>query len=185
MKKQIFYDKFNITHDDFALITFHPETIAKDKNELFAFEMRKALIKISAKLFLVVTLPNADTMGSIYRKEMHLIKKKFPKRIVLIENFGEDNYFNAMYYAKLLIGNSSSGIIEAASFGKYVINVGDRQKGREHSENLINTSYNHKKIVDSVEKALKLGTYSGHNVYLKKGSINLIIESIKKYYETI
>ena len=55
-------------------------------------------------------------MGSIYRKEIKILKSEFPDQILCVESFGKDNYFTAMFYAKLLIGNTSSGIIEAASF---------------------------------------------------------------------
>ena len=60
----------------------------------------------------------------------HRLKKENPKNFSVIESFGKMNYFSAIKNSKFLLGNSSSGIIEAASFGKYVINVGNRQSGR-------------------------------------------------------
>ena len=62
--------------------------------------------------------------------------------IITIENFGKQNYFSAMYYSAFLLGNTSSGILEAATFEKYVVNVGDRQKGRLQSKNIINAKMN-------------------------------------------
>ena len=61
----------------------------------------------------------------------------FPKNFKIVENFGKINYFSAIKYSKAVLGNSSSGIIEAATFNKFVINVGDRQKGRSRSKNII------------------------------------------------
>lgn len=185
MSKNIFYNKYNITQEDFALITFHPETIAKEKNESFANEMRKALSKISAKLFLLISMPNADTMGSLYRTQLNQLKNEIPNKVFMIENFGKENYFSAMYYSKVMIGNTSSGIIEAASFGKYVINVGDRQKGRETSKNIFNAKFDYNDIVNSTETALKLGTFSGVNIYSKKNTVNYIIDNIKNNNETL
>lgn len=183
ISKKSFYDKFNIAQDDFALVTFHPETVAKEKNETFALEMKKALSKISLKLFLVISMPNADTMGSVFRDQINQLKSECPGKVVIIENFGKENYFSAMYYSRIMIGNTSSGIIEAASFGKYVINVGERQKGRATSSNIVNATFEESDIVTSTEIALGMGSYKGINIYSRRNSVNLIIESIKKYYE--
>jgi GDP/UDP-N,N'-diacetylbacillosamine 2-epimerase (hydrolysing) len=97
-----------------------------------------------------------------------------------IENFGKENYFNAMYYAKLLIGNTSSGIIEAASFRKYVVNVGDRQKGRMQSNNVINTTFNFNDIILKTDMALNLDSYSAGNIYFKNAVTETIINVIKQ-----
>jgi GDP/UDP-N,N'-diacetylbacillosamine 2-epimerase (hydrolysing) len=185
MDRCSFFRKFNIAKDDFALITFHPETVAKENNEVFAMEMRKALQKISDKLFLVISMPNADTLGSLYREQLYWLTKNYPNKVVCIENFGKVNYFNAMYYSALMIGNTSSGIIEGASFGKYVINVGDRQQGRVSSSNVFNVKFQVKDIVETTEKALKLGIYKGENIYVKNDAASLIIDTIKDYYEAI
>jgi GDP/UDP-N,N'-diacetylbacillosamine 2-epimerase (hydrolysing) len=147
--------------------------------------MRLALAQIAKKLFLVITMPNADTMGSVYRKEIAKLKEECSERVLCVENFGKENYFSAMYYSKVLIGNTSSGIIEAASFGKYVVNVGERQKGRLQSENVINASFNHQNIVEAVDKALVNKTFIGINNYYNKHSAYLIIDQIKQFNEIL
>lgn len=185
ISKNNFYDKFKINQDDYALITFHPETIAIEKNAQFAFEMRKALAQISADLFLVITMPNADTMGSIFRDQLCLLSNECQNKVVFVENFGKKNYFNAMYYSKVLIGNTSSGIIEAASFGKYVVNVGDRQKGRAQSKNIINTNFHSDEIILGTKKATELGVFEGINIYYKANSVNSVLSILKEYYDTI
>lgn len=183
--KQLFYDKFKIPNQDFALITFHPETVNTEMNQHFASEMRKALSQIASKLFLVITMPNADTMGSVFRMEIERLKKEFPEQVLCIENFGKENYFSAMYYAKLLIGNTSSGILEAASFGKYVVNVGDRQKGRVQSKNCIDTPFLKEKISNAINKALALNTFVGENIYCKSATVKLIINKLKLFNEAV
>jgi GDP/UDP-N,N'-diacetylbacillosamine 2-epimerase (hydrolysing) len=180
-----FYEKFNLPNKDFALVTFHPETVNTAMNEQFAIEMKKALSKVASKLFLVITMPNADTMGSIFRREIAHLKDELPEEILCIESFGKENYFSAMFYAKVLIGNTSSGIIEAASFGKYVVNVGDRQKGRMQSDNVINTPFNHHNILDAVEKAILIETPTGINKYYNQHSVDLIINHIKQFNEIV
>ena len=113
------------------------------------------------------------------------MKAQFSENVLCIENFGKENYFSAMYYAKILIGNTSSGIIEAASFGKYFVNVGNRQKGRLQSNNVINTSFNHKEIIAAVDKALLSESYTGLNIYHKTNSTELIINFIKQFNEVV
>jgi GDP/UDP-N,N'-diacetylbacillosamine 2-epimerase (hydrolysing) len=182
IKKSLFYEKFKIPNHDFALVTFHPETIDSKLNILFAREMRKGLCKIIEKLNLVITMPNADTMGSIFRIEILKLKSEYPNQVFCIENFGKENYFSAMHYAKILIGNTSSGILEAATFGKYVINVGNRQKGRLQSKNVLNSGFSSEDILKKTLLALKRGNYSHENIYLKKGTAKQIISILKKYY---
>lgn len=183
--KDIFFNNFNIPDEEFALVTFHPETVSSNDNYTYARLMNEALCKISEEMFLVITMPNADTLGSIFREEIIKLKDEKPERVLLIENFGKANYFSAMHYSKLLLGNTSSGIIEAASFGKYVVNVGDRQKGRAQSENILNSSFNPEEMFSTVKKAIGLGEYKGDNVYYKNGAVGAIIKIIKRFYENI
>lgn len=185
IEKNVFYAKYNIPHRDFALVTFHPETISPELNQSNAEEMRLALQKISKNLFLVITMPNADTMGSIFRREIKILQTESPDKVLCIENFGKENYFSAMTYAKLLIGNTSSGMIEAASFGKFVINVGNRQSGRLQSGNVFNVPFLESYIVDEYNKIIELGNYDGGNVYHQNNTAAKIIKEIKKYNASI
>ena len=180
IEESFFYNKFKIPNREFALVTFHPETISPQINKVLALEMRMALAQIVKKLFLVITMPNADTMGSVYRLEIENLKKDYPGQVICIEDFGKVNYFTAMHYAKLLIGNTSSGIIEAATFGKYFINVGDRQKGRLQNTNVINASFSIDDIIEKTSEVLNMGVYHGENFYWKDGAAQKIISIIKK-----
>ncbi|MEN9907222.1 MAG: hypothetical protein RLZZ540_363 [Bacteroidota bacterium] len=180
VEKSILYKSFGIPNREFALVTFHPETVASELNSRFALVMCSALTEISESINIVITMPNADTLGSIYRDEIVRLKNKFPERIVLVENFGKANYFSAMYYAKILIGNTSSGILEAASFGKYVINVGDRQKGRVQSNNIIDVPFEHSLICLAAKSVLRKGNYKGVNIYHKREVAENIIKIVKE-----
>jgi GDP/UDP-N,N'-diacetylbacillosamine 2-epimerase (hydrolysing) len=147
--------------------------------------MREAILQISSSLMIVITMPNADTLGTVFRNEIIKCKEEFPDKIICIENFGKQNYFSAMYFSKLLLGNTSSGIIEAASFGKYVVNVGNRQRGRLQSKNILNAKFERKEMISAVREAVKLGEFKGQNLYRKSGTVNKIIEILKKYNETV
>ncbi|AGC78680.1 GDP/UDP-N,N'-diacetylbacillosamine 2-epimerase (hydrolysing) [Nonlabens dokdonensis] len=181
VSKKDLLTEYNIPVDDYVLVTFHPETIATEENELYAEEMKVSLLKIAESSNVVVTMPNADTMGSLYRDKLFETRSNKPDKIFLVENFGKKNYFSAMYHAKLLIGNTSSGIVEAASFGKLTVNVGDRQKGRAQSDNVLNATFNSVDILDKYNEAVKRGTYYGDNVYYRHNSVESIIRILKKY----
>ena len=124
-------------------------------------------------------MPNADTLGSIFRQEINNLKAERPDQVILVENFGKHNYFSAMCYCQFLLGNTSSGIIEAASFGKYVVNVGDRQKGRVRGENVYDVTFDSDEILRVSRDVLELAKYSGENIYHKLGTAEQIIKTIK------
>jgi len=180
IEKETFYKTFDLSNNPFALITFHPETVSVQDNEKFALEMKKGLTEVAKQIDLVITMPNADTLGSVFREAILELKEECDQHVILIENFGKINYFTAMHYASVLIGNTSSGIIEAASFNKYVVNVGDRQKGRAQSENIFDIDFNAENISVKTKEAVALGAYKGKNVYYKDGASNSIVNILKK-----
>jgi GDP/UDP-N,N'-diacetylbacillosamine 2-epimerase (hydrolysing) len=180
-----FLEKYKIPKEDFILATFHPETNAFAQNLNFAIVMRNVLYQIAKDWIVVITMPNADTLGNIYRDEILKIKSEHPDRFICIENFGKENYFNAMHYSKLMIGNTSSGIIEAASFRKFVVNIGDRQKGRAQSDNIINVKYDENEIISKFNLALGYYEYKGDNIYCQNNTIELIVKELKSFYETL
>jgi GDP/UDP-N,N'-diacetylbacillosamine 2-epimerase (hydrolysing) len=183
--KYEFFEKYKIPNEDFILVTFHPETNAFAQNINFATVMRKALSQIAKDWVVVVTMPNADTLGSIYRNEISKLKLDQPSKVVCIENFGKENYFNAMYYSRLMIGNTSSGIIEAASFKNFVINIGDRQKGRAQSKNVYNAKYDKNEIIEKFNLALSENKFIGENIYCQNDTIDLIVKKLKSFHETL
>ena len=161
------------------LVTFHPETVSFERNEVYAKEL-SAVFKTLLNYQVAITMPNADTMGSIIREEFVNLANEY-KHIITVENFGVQGYFSAMKHCHFLLGNTSSGIIEAASFKKYVINLGDRQKGRSAGKNIINTKIEKNTILKTIKKINLLGEYSGKNIYKGEGSVtSQIIEILKK-----
>lgn len=181
--KHNFLKKFSLPNLDYILVTFHPETVSLKENITAVKEIKKALSELVREIILVITMPNADTQGSLYREEFIKLKESFPNNIMLIENFGKENYFSAMYYSKIMLGNTSSGIIEAASLGKYVVNVGDRQKGRLQSENVLNCQFNKNDILFAVNKALSYKKFNKENIYYKDFAVQNIIKIIKSLNE--
>jgi GDP/UDP-N,N'-diacetylbacillosamine 2-epimerase (hydrolysing) len=159
------------------LTTFHPETVNLDLNIQYAEELVKTIIATKEYQFLI-TMPNADTSGNSVRKifEDKLVNIK---GVFLVENLGTQSYFTAMRNCSFLLGNTSSGIIEAASFGKYVINLGNRQKGRAYGGNVIHTAITKDAIKLAISTIETNKTYSGNNIYYKSGAAYTIINILK------
>jgi GDP/UDP-N,N'-diacetylbacillosamine 2-epimerase (hydrolysing) len=171
--------EFSIPDSPFILMTLHPETVGAEKNVQFAKEAAKAIEALTQQWYFVVTMPNADVQGSVYREMLIELQKNNPNKVHLIENFGKEKYFAAMKASEFLLGNTSSGILEAASFGKYVVNIGDRQKGRLQSPNVLNASFNAAEIIQCVIKVSEMGEYQGANVYYRKNTASKILNILK------
>jgi GDP/UDP-N,N'-diacetylbacillosamine 2-epimerase (hydrolysing) len=173
-----FYNKWNIDLSiPTILTTFHPETVNFNNNSEYVDILIAAIKQLDTYQFLI-TMPNADTASQIIRERI-IEEFNDSKRVVLVENLGAVSYFSAMELCRLLLGNTSSGIIEAASFGKYVINLGDRQKGRAYGTNVIQTPIICDQIVDAVKRIGKLTYVERGNIYYNGGATNQIIKILK------
>jgi len=171
-------NSFGINDGKYVLVTFHSETVGLDKNKVFSKIVFQSLKEISKTTNIVVTLPNADASGNLYRNALIKLSKLLPEKIFTVENFGRENYFSAMNNCTMMIGNTSSGILESASFNKYVINVGDRQKGRLKNKNVFDVSFSKDEIVKKYNSIIKLNKYSGENIFFKKNTAEKIIQTI-------
>lgn len=130
------------------LITLHPETIDYKNNEANAREVIKALGDAS-DFQQVITMPNADTSGSIIRNLFSEYQKEH-KNVILVENFGSRGYLSVMKHCSFMLGNTSSGFIEAAWFPKWVVNIGNRQKGRIRTPNILDVPFDSSQINDAI-----------------------------------
>ncbi|RYE58034.1 MAG: UDP-N-acetylglucosamine 2-epimerase (hydrolyzing) [Sphingobacteriales bacterium] len=118
------------------LTTFHPETVSYEMNEIFVKELRSALQELCSHFQVIITMPNADTMGNVIREELKGLARLNPGVVFEFENLGMTGYLSAMNHCSLLLGNTSSGFIEAAYFPKWVVNLGRRQEGRLLTKNI-------------------------------------------------
>jgi GDP/UDP-N,N'-diacetylbacillosamine 2-epimerase (hydrolysing) len=167
----------------YALVTFHPVTLDKDDGEaqmeeLFgAFEWQK-------DLFYIFTKSNADAGGLTINRMIDEYVMKH-KNACAFDSLGVLRYLSAMKYCEAVIGNSSSGLIEAPSFGVPTINIGDRQKGRLQSTSVINCN----PTTEEIKKAITLarsGKYKESvsrtvNPYGDGETSNKVVEVLKEY----
>ena len=173
-------NEFKIPDKPYVLVTFHPETVEQNKNFKYIKIIENTLLELSKNIYIIITLANADSCGSNYRDLAFRIKNAKPDRISVIHSFGKTHYFNAIKNSRFLLGNSSSGIIEAASYKKFVINVGNRQKGRMRSDNIIDVIYSKDEIISQSMKLIKGKDFVGNNNYFQKNSAEKIKNIINK-----
>jgi|SaaInlStandDraft_1057018.scaffolds.fasta_scaffold17728_3 GDP/UDP-N,N'-diacetylbacillosamine 2-epimerase (hydrolysing) len=166
----------------FILFTFHPETVDYNMNEGFALIMRDVLMVLKCNV--LVTMPNADTMGGVIREALQYAASK-NKNLFLFESLGSKGYYTALKSCMVVLGNSSSGIIEAASFSKYVINIGNRQLGREYSRNVIHCKINKNEILEAILKIEELPELDTFNIYGDGKASFKIIEVLKKIQQKV
>ena len=134
------------------LVTFHPATLEHEQAEWQAAELLAALAEIN--LPVIFTLTNADTGGRIIRQRISDFVKTQTSAWML-DNLGTRGYFSLMKVAAAMVGNSSSGLIEAPSFELPVVNIGARQAGRVRAANVIDVGYDRAAIIDGVRRAVR------------------------------
>jgi len=136
-----------------AIVTYHPETLAARNPEEQVEELLAAL-DCFPELFTVITLSNADSGGQ--RISKLLMDYATDRQNVAVHgSLGHSAYLSCLANFDVVIGNSSSAIIEAPFFGLPSVNIGDRQKGREMAESVICVACNRRVITAALDDALK------------------------------
>lgn len=176
LSKDVFKKKFDIELNNPVLVTFHPETVSYEKNEEYTDQLISVLKMLDKQI--IITMPNADTMGNCIRHKL-LDFASGKKNVVTVESFGTVGYFSCLHYCDFVLGNSSSGIIEAASFGKYVINIGKRQLGRDSGVNVIHCEIDKDAIIRSIHNLSELPVLSKMNIYGDGNTADKIISVLK------
>lgn len=164
---------------EYLLFVYHPVT-TEDHDLAILEQMLEVLL--GTDMNLVCIMPNSDAgsdkITSVYKKFYH--KRHFHA----VTNFGPLDYLTMLKHTVMLVGNSSSGIIEAASFRVPVINIGSRQKGRERSDNVIDILENKDELIHAIghvqgrEFQQSLNTLT--NVYGRKNTSLNIVRKIKE-----
>lgn len=160
------------------LITFHPETIDYRKNEAYTDELIAALREIKGYQY-IITMPNSDTMGLMVRNKLIGFVNS-TEHAYAIESFGTLGYLSCMKHCSFMLGNTSSGFIEAAYFPKYVINLGIRQKGRLQTPNIVSVEINRKSIKEAVDKFGTIDISNASGIYGDGRAADVIVEILKR-----
>jgi len=137
----------------FGVVTYHPVTLERNTSEYQMSELLKALGE-QPHVYWIFTLPNADTGGRVIIDMIEeFVSINFDKGKALT-SLGQLRYLSLLAHADLMVGNSSSGILEAPAFELPVVNIGDRQLGRIRAQNVIDVSECRKEnILDALDTA--------------------------------
>ena len=134
------------------LITFHPTTLEKKKSEYQISNLLSALEKFT-NVIKIFTSSNFDHENKVIKNKVVNFTKK-NKDTFFYLSLGHLNYISLMKISSLVIGNSSSGVLETPSLGIPTINIGNRQEGRIISNNILNSKYEKNYIIKNINKAL-------------------------------
>lgn len=159
------------------LITFHPETVNFNKSKEQIFELTEALRDID-NFQMVITMPNIDTGNLCVRNGLNSFINKTPKAYG-VESLGTLAYLSCMKHCKMMIGNTSSGFIEASGFNKPVVNIGNRQEGRIITENIFNVPILKDEILKGVQKAENFNSRKKVSIYGDGHTAKKIVEILK------
>jgi GDP/UDP-N,N'-diacetylbacillosamine 2-epimerase (hydrolysing) len=178
-KKVIIKKYYPIKKKYNLVVSYHPETfdlknVIKKLNILF-----KALLKVK-NINIIFTSPGADQLSkTIQAKIIKFCNKNRSFRYY--NSLGHNEYMSLLKFSDLVIGNSSSGIIEAPSLRTPSIDIGIRQKGRERAKSVYHTDWNEKGIIDKINKVLSLKKFDYKNPYYKlKSSSDYALKILKK-----
>lgn len=166
------------------LITFHPVTLEGVASSASQFkELLLALDEISDAV-LIFTFPNADTGG----RELGFLVEEFVEarpNAFLFKSLGQLRYFSCLKQVDAVVGNSSSGLIEAPSFGIGTINIGDRQLGRLKSRSVIDCLPDRYSILEGLSELYSQTFQDGLNYvgnpYGNGGAANAIVDVLSNY----
>ncbi len=174
---------FKITQK-FFVVTYHPVTLSADG----APDALKNLIE-TLSLFpeykCIVSYPNADTNGRKLIVLLEAYQRANPERVILVQSLGQLRYLSLLKHCSAVIGNSSSGLIEAPTFQVPTINIGNRQAGRISGGTVINCAEDSSSIFNAINVALsldfKLKCKTLTNPYGVGGSSDQIVKKISSY----
>lgn len=166
----------------YAMVTFHPVTLENESAEQQFIQLLEALEAFDMKY--IITKANADVGGMIINQMIDEYEKS-RANVLAITSLGMRRYLSALRYCCMVIGNSSSGIVEAPSFHVPTVNIGDRQRGRLASESIIHCEPKKSSIVKAMEKAASVeflvSIKNAINPYEKAETSKTIVEIIKRF----
>lgn len=170
--------------DKNVLFTYHPTTLNNDQLEEEIEEIFKALeelIKMGYKI--IITKSNADEGGRFINQFIDKFSVKQKDKVFVSTNFGTLKYLSIMSYVDFVLGNSSSGIVEAPSLKVPTINIGERQKGRVRGNSIIDVNPLEEEVLKAVSIAENMDRKKINNPYDQGGTAQKIYNVLKDYLE--
>lgn len=165
--------------EPFVLATFHPTSFDKLSPEQQIDGFLEALDTITERI--VLTAPNPDAASELFLRKLKAYAQAKPQ-VQLHDSLGTA-YYAAMAGARYMIGNSSSGLWEAPSFNLPVVNIGPRQQGRVHGDNVVNVPLDVSKITAAIARVTNpdfRAALGGANPYVRPDTLERILGCLKQ-----
>ena len=157
------------------LVTIHPET---KNNDLKKFKhLFDSLKKFTKNYLIIFTNPNSDFGYKFIDIQIRNFTNNYGGYYYI--NLGRKNYLSLLKYSTVIVGNSSSGILEAPILRTPTINLGNRQKGREFSKSIYSTEFNNKKITGMLKKILRIKKFNFFSPYKSKNASKIIVNKLE------
>lgn len=157
-------DSLSITiSNPFFMVTYHPATIASE-NAKDTFQSLLNSLDDFPEHQVIITYPNADDGGRVISAMIEEYASQHVGRVFAVKSLGQQRYLSVMKHCDAVIGNSSSGIIEAPSFDVPTVNIGSRQMGRLAAKSVINCTIDRTSIVNAINIAVKRSYKLAHEV---------------------
>ncbi len=165
------------------MVTYHPVTLENVPSKV-QFEKLLKVFDQNTNLRVIFTKANADADGRIINQMIDEYAKEHSERCVAFTSLGRLRYLSALQYCAAVVGNSSSGIIEAPAFRIPTVNIGNRQQGRLCADTVINCGYEAEEIKQAVDKAFssefRVKLPLMQNPYEKENTSEQIVQRIKE-----
>ncbi|WP_077597056.1 UDP-N-acetylglucosamine 2-epimerase [Oceanobacillus kimchii] len=184
LSKDSFFEDVNISPDKpYAMVTFHPVTLEEGNKVENQIRSLLSAMNYFPNIQFLITKANADAHGRIINQLIdHYVEQN--SHAMAFKSLGVKRYLSGLKYASFVLGNSSSGILEAPSFGVPTINIGDRQKGRIQAESIINCMPKVDSIKHAIEQAIspefQLIAEQANNPYGDGNTSEKIIKVLKE-----
>lgn len=187
MSKELLEESIHFKLDKpYIMVTFHPVTLENGTAKEQFETLLRALDSIKG-YYIIFTKANSDTDGRIINQKIDAYVGRNKNKAVAYTSLGMVRYLSALKYSEMVVGNSSSGIVEVPSFGIPTVNIGDRQKGRVRGKSVVDCGCTQKEIEEAMHTARimyqnnilqnEMNPYEGWNT--SKTILNLIKQYLK------
>jgi UDP-hydrolysing UDP-N-acetyl-D-glucosamine 2-epimerase len=180
MARDEFFDVLRLTSmARTLLVVFHPATLDRGDPLEQLEELLAALEHLGPQVGLLITGANADTAGQRINARLQAFAESHPNAAFRL-SLGSELFINALHHVDAIIGNSSSGLYEAPTFGIPTVNIGDRQKGRLRAASVIDCVPERQAIRVAIDKALARGRQLTVNPYGDGQAAELIVDKLRR-----
>lgn len=172
---------FKIEGERVAIVTYHPATNETELTPAEATRQLLAALDAFPELKCVITYPNNDAGGASIIRLIEEYAAAHPDRVRAVPSLGMRRYHSLLRHAALVVGNSSSGIVEVPSYGIPTVDVGIRQRGRLAAPSVIHCGVRTPQITEAIAEALASDFNGVENPYYKPDTLRLMADAVLEF----